>query len=111
MLQIVALEAEVVRSSYVQIKNVITSSLDRLNQIPMFKTSLKIFICENNLGNESSTTAHMIRKRKDVRLYWEKSDKVGVRKDENTADEFQYLLNVKLRNDAILFDSEFFTTS
>jgi uncharacterized protein YegP (UPF0339 family) len=72
---------------------------------------MKIFIPENNLGNEASTMWHMLRKRKDMRLYSEKQDRCGVRKDANTADEFQYLANVKMRNDAILFDSEFYTSS
>ncbi len=106
-----ALEAEVVKSSYVQIKNVLETCLDRLNSIPMFKSSMKIFIPENNLGNEASTMNHMLKHRKDLRCYWEKNDKPGVMKGKDTADEFQYILNVKMRNNAIRFDNEFFSTS
>jgi len=72
---------------------------------------MKIFIPENNLGNEASTMWHMIRERKDLRCYWEKSDRPGVIKDKDTADDFQYILNVKMRNNAIRFDHEFYTTS
>ena len=100
-----------VKSSYVQIKNVLETTLDRLNTIPMFKSSMKIFIPENNLGNEASTMWHMLRKRKDLRCYWQKNDKPGVIKDGDTADDFQYLLNVKMRNDSLVFDNEFYTTS
>lgn len=100
-----------VKSSFVQIKNVLETTLDRLNTIPMFKSCMKIFIPENNLGNEASTMWHMIKKRKDLRCYSEKNDKTGVQKDKDTADEFQYILNVKMRNDAIRFDNEFYTTS
>lgn len=72
---------------------------------------MKIFIPENNLANEASHLAHMIRRRKDVRIYSEKNDRVGVRKGPDTADNFQYLINVKMRAGAIRFDNEFFTTS
>ena len=72
---------------------------------------MKIFIPENNLANEGSHMWHMIKNRKDVRCYWEKSDVPGVRKDKDTADEFQYIINVKMRNNGIRFDNEFYTTS
>lgn len=54
---------------------------------------------------------HMIKKRPDVRCFWQKNDRPGVMKDKDTADEFQYIINVKLRNNSCRFSSEFFTTS
>ncbi len=94
-----------------QIQNVLRTHLDRLNDIPIFKSSMKIFIPENNLGNEGSHLWNMIKKRPDVRCYSTKNDRVGIHKGPETADEYQYMMNVKLKNDAIKFDSEFFTTS
>lgn len=70
-----------------------------------------MFIPENNLGNEGSHMWNMIKKLPDVRCYWQKNDRPGVHKGKDTADEYQYMFNVKLKNNAILFDYEFFTTS
>lgn len=77
----------------------------------MLKSAVKIFIPENNLGNESSTLWHQVRKRKDLRCYSEKIDKIGVRKGAETADDFQYIINVKMRNNAIHFDNDLYTCS
>lgn len=54
---------------------------------------------------------NMIKKMPDVRCYWQKNDRPGVHKGPETADEYQYIFNVKLQNQAIKFDSNFFTMS
>lgn len=105
------MEAESVKSDKIQIQNVLRGHLDRLNEIPMFKSSMKIFVPENNLANEGSHLWHMINKRPDTKVFWQKQDKIGVCKDKNTADEFQYIINVKMRNKAIRFSDNFFTNS
>ena len=94
-----------------QIQNVLRTHIDRLNDIPVFRSSTKVFIPENNLGNEGSHMWNMIKKMPDLRCFSSKNDRVGVHKGKDTADEFQYIFNVKLKNDAVLFDNEFFTTS
>ncbi len=94
-----------------QIVNTLRTHLDRLNEIPIFRSSIKIFIPENNLANEGSHMWHAIKDRSDVRCFWQKQDRPGVCKDRDTADEFQYIINVKLKNSALHFDREFFTTS
>ena len=77
----------------------------------MFRPSIKVFIPENNLANEASHMYNMIKNRPDVRCWSQKNDRIGVCKDKDTADEFQYLINVKLKNNALHFDDQFFTTS
>ena len=109
--QILALEAISVKSNPIQIKNALMAHLDRINEIPMFRSSVKIFLPESNYGNEAGHLYHMIRDRSDVRSYCQKEGKYGVWKDKDSGDEYQYAVNVKLKNDAIRFDSEFFTTS
>lgn len=105
------MEAESVKSEYVTIKNFLHRHLDRLNQIEIFRASTKIFIPENNYGNEGTTMWHMIAKRPDLKCYWQKNDRPGVRKHEKTADEFQYTINGKMYDSKCRFSSEFFTTS
>ncbi len=77
----------------------------------MFKNAIKVFVPENNLANESSHMWHMIKDRPDIRCYWQKQDRPGVIKDKDSADDFQYIINVKMKNDAIRFDYNFFTTT
>jgi hypothetical protein len=72
---------------------------------------MKIFIPENNLGNEGSHLWNMIKKMPDVRCYWQKNDRPGIHKGKDTADDYQCLFNVKLERGAVRFDSQFFTTS
>jgi len=94
----------------------------------VFRSSIKVFIPENNLGktklpderirswfvllaNEGSHMWNMIKKLPDLRCFWQKNDRPGIHKGKDTADEYQYIFNVKLKNDAVMFDSELFTTS
>ena len=72
---------------------------------------MKFLIVENNLGNEASYMWNMVKNYPNVKPYWEKEDKMGVRKGKFTADDYRAICQVKLTNDAILFDSEFFTCS
>lgn len=109
--QIIGLDAECVKSDAAQIKFTLRRHLDRINEIEIFRASTKIFIPENNYGNEGSNMWHMVMKRPDIRCYWQKNDKPGVCKTEKTADEFQYTINGKMMNDSARFSSEFFTTS
>lgn len=55
----------------------------------------------------------MVRKRPDIRCFWQKDDRPGVLKDKYTADDFSLSLNVKMQKDnrSCRFSSEFFTTS
>lgn len=94
-----------------QIQATLRNHVERLNEIPMFSSSIKVFIPENNLANEGSHMWNMLKKLPDMRCYWEKNDRPGVHKGKDTADDYQYMFNVKLKADAIRFDSEFFTTS
>ena len=54
---------------------------------------------------------NMVKTRPDLSCYWQKNDRPGVHKGKETADDYQYMFNSKLKNQAILFDWEFFTTS
>jgi hypothetical protein len=86
-------------------------SLDRLNQIPRLRPTTKVFIPENNYANEGSHMAHMVRNRTDVHVFWEKETKPGIQKVHESAEEYQYLFNVKAQNDCIRFDADCYTTS
>lgn len=77
----------------------------------MMRGAIKIFIPENNLGNEATHMDNMIKDRPDVRTYWQKEDRPGITKDGRSADNYQYLFDKKLEDDAILFHRNAFTTS
>jgi hypothetical protein len=104
------LDAVSVKSEKAQIKVTLRQHLDRLEQIPVFRESIKVFVPENNLANEGSHMWNMIKNYPKVREYRQK-DVTGVHKGPGLADHYQYMFNVKLKNNAVLFDSEFFTTS
>lgn len=99
-----------VKFSTEQLQRILVDSLDRLNEYPLFRGSTKVFIPENNLGNEAVHAWGLIKNRIDMRCYYEK-DKPGIRKAPEHGEEYQYLFNVKLKNSSIRFDSNFFTTS
>jgi len=105
------LECESVKSSATQIKTLLVRHIAKLNSIPIFQNSLKILIIENNLGNEASHMWNMVKNNRTVKAYWQKEDKIGIHKGKNTADDYRHMFTVKLYNDAILFDMEFFTCS
>lgn len=94
-----------------RIKNALRLHLDALDDIPTFRSSLRVFVPENNLANEGSHMWNMIKQRANIRAYYQKEGVVGIYKGRNTADDYQYTFNVKLKNNAILFDSQFFTRS
>lgn len=85
--------------------------INRVNQIDILRGVRKIFIPENNLGNEGQTLWNMIKKMPDVRCYWQKDDRPGVYKGKDTAEIYQYTFNNKLSNNRVHFAAEFFTTS
>lgn len=99
-----------VKSSTEQLQRILVDSLDRLNEYPIFKSAIKVFIPENNYGNEGVHAWGLIKNRIDCRCYYEK-DKPGIRKSPESGENYQYLFNVKLKSRCIRFDSNFFTTS
>ena len=94
-----------------QIKNALTGHFEAINRIGRFKTAMKIFIPENNLGNEATHMNSMIKNRPDVRTYWQKDDRPGVNKSAPVTDHYQFLLNTKLHENSLLFDFDAFTIS
>ena len=100
-----------VQSSHIQIQNVLRTHFERINDIPIFKSAVKVFIPESNLANEASHMVNMIKKMPDVRVYWQKDDRPGVHKSNAITDDYQFLFNSKLKNKALFFDNQFFTCS
>lgn len=84
--------------------------MDALNEIPIFKNAIKVFVPENNLANEGTHLWNMVKNYPKMREYRQK-DVTGVHKGAGLADHYQYMFNVKLKNNAVFFDSNFFTTS
>lgn len=105
------MEAVSVKSSPTMIKQVLRRHFDHMCSIPVFASSTKVFIPENNLGNEGNYMWNMVKNYSSIRAFWQKDNRVGVRKGPDTADDYQYTFNVKLKNNAIQFDDMFFTTS
>lgn len=95
----------------VAIKNTLRGHFERINSNTRFRGATKIFIPENNLGNEATHMDSMIKKLSDVRTYWQKDDRPGVNKNANVSDNYQFLLYTKLQHDGIFFDMDCFTTS
>jgi len=93
-----------------EIKNTLRRHFDKINSLNRFKGCTKVFIPENNLGNEATHMENMIKNRQDVKTYWQTEKRPGVNKDQKKTDLYQYLLDSKLRNSDILFDAQCFTT-
>ena len=87
--------------------------MNRINSIKEFKNSTKVFIPENNLGNEASHMWNMIKSHSDTRLkaYYENGTKIGIHKGKSTADQYKITFEVKLFNNHIFFSDKFFTVS
>jgi hypothetical protein len=107
------LDVASVKADVGQIQTVLRQHLDAIDDIPQFKTSIKVFIPENNLGHEAAHMWNMIKKRAGPKLkaYYENGVKIGICKGKMTADNYRYTFDVKLHNNAILFSDRFFTTS
>ena len=97
--------------THVEIKHALWRHFDSINNIIRFKSSTKVFIPENNLGNEATHMASMLKKRTDVKTYWQTEKKPGINKDHKTSDNYQFLMDTKLNHDGIRFDGDFFTNS
>lgn len=105
------MDAVSVKSEKSQIKVTLKQHLDRLDEIPIFRNSIKVFVPENNYANEGTYLWNMVKNYPKLREYRQKDDKTGVHKGHGMADHYQYMFNVKLKNEAVQFDNEFFTTS
>ena len=100
-----------VQSNHTQIQNTLRTHFDRINEIPMFKGSIKVFIPESNLANEASHMSNMISSMGDVRVYWQKNDRPGVLKTHHITNDYQFVFNSRLKSQSIWFDEQFFTTT
>ena len=85
--------------------------LDRLDSVAVFRSSMKVFVPENNLANEGSWMWNLVKNRPNIRCYWQKDDRPGVHKGPHMGEIYQMFLNIKLKNNSIYFDEELFTTT
>jgi len=86
--------------------------LDKLNSLNRcFADSMKIFIPENNLGCEAVHMRGMIQHRHDMKTFWQKKDRPGVRKGPDTADNYVSFVEGYLRTNKLLFSTHLFTTT
>ena len=72
---------------------------------------MKIFIPENNLGNEASYMEDMLINREDVITFWQKNDRPGIRKGPGTADDYVHTTGEYLRTGRFTFSHDLFTTT
>lgn len=98
-------------STHLEIRNTLVRHFDKINSIARFKSAVKVFIPENNLGNEATHMHSMIRDRPDVRTYWEKEDRPGIRKSHRNTDDYHFLMDEYLGSNSIGFDTNTFTCS
>lgn len=61
------------------------------------------------MGNEATHMHSMLKDKPNVVTFWEKEDRPGIRKTHRNTDEYQFLMDTHLRNDAIRFDADAFT--
>lgn len=109
-MKILGLDSVQVKSK-IAIKNTLRSHFDRINKVSRFKGIIKIFVPENNLGNEATHMNSMLKRYGDVKTYWQKDDKPGINKSADLTDNYQYLFYSKLQSNDIVFDMDAFTTS
>jgi len=105
------MDLENVKNS-VQIDRMLNRHLNTINDInQFFKSAIKVFIPENNLGHEAVSMRNMIKHRRDVTTFWHKSDRPGFRKDASTADRYVDFCEDHLRTNKLLFSTHLFTKS
>lgn len=85
--------------------------MDRINEMPQFAGATKVFIPEDNMGNEATHMANMLKSYPDVRTYWQRQDRPGILKTASTADDYQFLMNAKLKDCSVFMLNHLFTTS
>jgi hypothetical protein len=83
----------------------------KLMEFQVFRESRFVFIPENNLGLESAHLDAMVHTIPNVETFWNKPNKPGVLKDGAVTREYQFLLSLRLAEDGIRFDREWFTVS
>ena len=96
--------------THVEIKNTLRRHFNQINRINRLKSSIKVFIPENNLGNEATHMNSMIKNLNDVKTYWQTEKRPGINKDNKRTVDYQFLLDTRLREAAIGFDVDCFTT-
>lgn len=100
------------KSSAALIQQCLLDFINKLNEIPFFRPSAKIFIPENNYGNEASWMWNFIKNQFPyITCFTENGQKCGIRKGPETAEMYQLFLNVKLSIDFVKFDINFFTSN
>jgi hypothetical protein len=72
---------------------------------------MKIFIPENNLGQEASHMMDMLKNHNDVRTFYQKKDEPGVRKGPETADYYVYRTAELMRTNSLRFSIQLFTNT
>jgi hypothetical protein len=110
--KIIGLDSEPVKT-HAEIRNCLRHHFERINSFSTFKGSTKVFIPENNLGNEATHMHAMVSDMADVVTYYEKgkNQRPGVNKTLPITDDYQFLLGTKLHEHAVRFYTDYFTTS
>ena len=96
--------------THVEIKHTLRRHFNAINKLNRFKACTKVFIPENNLGNEATHMNSMIKNLSDVQTYWQTEKRPGINKDNRKTVDYQFLLDTNLQVCAIGFDADCFTT-
>ena len=105
------MDAENAKSN-AQIRRFLNLHLDRLNSTnPCYAAAEKIFLPENNLGNEGSHMESMVKHRNDLRTFWQKKDRPGIRKGPGSAENYVAHVNELLRFQNLKFSTDLFTVT
>jgi len=96
----------------VEVSTMLKRHLDKLNSVSQyFADSMKIFIPENNLAFEAIHMRGMIGNRHDVKTFWQKKDRPGIRKGADTADDYIGYFSDIMRVNKMQFSQLMFTTT
>lgn len=96
--------------SHVEIRHALRKHFNMINSIQRFTGSIKVFIPENNLGNEATHMNSMITDM-EIHTYWQTEKRPGVNKDAKATVNYQFLTDTKLQHCGIRFDVDCFTTN
>ncbi len=93
--------------------DLVRKHIARIRQSEHFARVPIVVIAENNLGFESSHIAEHVRSLPNIIIFTENPDdpRDGVRKTQQNTDDYQRLVDNKLRRRQCFFDRDLFTTS
>lgn len=104
------MESEAVRNEMEEYQ-LIRRHMDMLNSHPLWRSAVKIFIPENNLGLEASHLHGLVQEFPDVVTFWQNDQRPGVVMTHESKNRYHKMMTTCLYQGKLVFERDLFTTS